>query len=30
MLKSDAMKQFTQHEVDKWGTAVRFSGATID
>ena len=30
LLKPDAMKQFVQQEVDKWGKAVRASGATVD
>ena len=30
LLKPDAMKQFVQQEVDKWGKAVRSSGATLD
>jgi hypothetical protein len=30
LLKPNAMKQFLQQEVDKWGKAVRSSGATID
>jgi tripartite-type tricarboxylate transporter receptor subunit TctC len=30
LLKPDAMKQFVKQEVDKWGKAVRASGATVD
>jgi tripartite-type tricarboxylate transporter receptor subunit TctC len=30
LLKPDAMKQFVHREVDKWGKAVRSSGATLD
>ena len=30
LLKPDAMKQFIKQELDKWGKAVRSSGATID
>lgn len=30
LLKPDAMKQFVKNEVDKWGKAVRASGATVD
>jgi tripartite-type tricarboxylate transporter receptor subunit TctC len=30
LLKPDAMKQFVKNEVEKWGKAVRASGATVD
>jgi tripartite-type tricarboxylate transporter receptor subunit TctC len=30
LLKPEAMKQFVKQEVEKWGKAVRASGATVD